>query len=446
MPDMRLSRGPIVRLVTIAASAAASTEAALGSLSAAPATLDQTFDAATTAYTGSVANTVEQVTLAATPADSDAYMVEYLDTGSDALVDADGNDNNGLQAALEAGDNVFTVRVTAEDRATTKDYTVTITRRLSDVATLSSLVIRDSESTGTFTRTFSTGCTTCAFTARVANEVEQLTITPTVTDAGASVSYHRGDSELTDADPATADTFEVDLSEGDNVIDVRVAAPDGDTTKSHTLTVTRASNKPEVSVSAPTGTPVEGDTLTFTIRLSRTSAEAITVGLSATETGDMITAGARSVTIAPGELTATEVVPTASDTVWEQHSDITLSVEASTNYTVSGSAGAATKTVNDDDFPDADAVLALTESAVDEGSAVTATVTVTTRDDEQPHTASAFMEARTSDGSGANGAVSPADFTAVSARRFNLGVSRFKQVDLDDDPWTRTSAGRRSGS
>ena len=422
--------------ITIAANAAASTEAALGSLSASPAALTPDFAPTTYSYAGSVASTVTQVTLAAAPSDPDAHLVEYLDDNNDAIVDADGNEGNGLQAALAVDDNVFTVRVTAEDRATTQDYTVTITRRLSDVATLSALTIRDSAATGTFTQSFSTNCNTCTHTARVDGDVEQLTITPTPTDQDASVSYHRGDTELSDADTATADTFEVDLAEGDNVIEVRVTAGDGTTTKSHTLTVTRASDKPVASVRAPTGTPVEGATLAFAVRLSRAAEADITIGLSATQTGTMIVAKPPSVTIAAGDTSATAEVTTQADLIWEEHSEITLEIDASTNddYTVSGSAGSATKTVQDDDFPLGDAVLALTADTVDEGTSVTATVTVTTRGDEQPHTASGHMVIATEDGVGSGGAVSPADFTAVTARRFNLPMNRFTQVDVDDDP------------
>ena len=151
LSDSRLAYAFVVtalQTITIAANAAASTEAALGSLSASPAALTPDFAPTTYSYAGSVATTVTQVTLAAAPSDPGAHLVEYLDDNNDAIVDADGNEGNGLQAALAVDDNVFTVRVTAEDRATTQDYTVTITRRLSDVATLSALTIRDSAATG----------------------------------------------------------------------------------------------------------------------------------------------------------------------------------------------------------------------------------------------------------------------------------------------------------
>ena len=431
-----LNTSGLDRTITIASSEAASTEAALGSLSASPATLAPAFDPAITAYTASVANTVAAVTLAAEASSgTDAYKVEYLDSNDAEIVDAD-DVARGLQAALAVGENIFTVRVTAQDRSTTQDYAVTITRSLSDVATLSALAIRDSASAGTFSRSLSTSCTTCTYSVQVAADVEQLTITPTLTDAGATVSYHRGNTELTDADTGTADTFEVDLVEGGNVIEVRVTAADGVATKSYTMTVTRLSDKPVAGVRAPGGAPVEGNTVSFTVTLSRAPEADVTVGVSASETGDMIAAGPRSVTFAAGETSATVEVTTGGDTAWEAHSDITLEIVQSTNddYVVSGPAGSATKTVRDDDFPLSDAVLALTDDTVDEGADVTATVTVTTRGDEQPHSASGFMVLSTRDGPGTGGAVSPDDFTAVASQRFNLAAARFTQVDLDEDP------------
>ena len=78
------------------------------------------FAAATTSYTMNVAGTVNQVTVVATKSDTNA---EVDITPADA--DADTTDH---QVDLSGGKNVITVTVTAVDGATTKDYTVTITR------------------------------------------------------------------------------------------------------------------------------------------------------------------------------------------------------------------------------------------------------------------------------------------------------------------------------
>ena len=103
-----------------------STDATLSALSVTGVTLDPSFASDTYAYTASVANDVEEVTVAPTTTDSDATF-EYLDSSDTALADADTN-TAGHQVDLDVGDTVFKVKVTAEDGSTTQDYTVTVTR------------------------------------------------------------------------------------------------------------------------------------------------------------------------------------------------------------------------------------------------------------------------------------------------------------------------------
>ena len=85
------------------------------------------FETAYTAsvYTASVADPSPWVTVTPDPDHEDA-TVDYLDGDGNALADADGV-TDGFQVNLEAGDNVIGVRVRAQDRITTKTYTVTVT-------------------------------------------------------------------------------------------------------------------------------------------------------------------------------------------------------------------------------------------------------------------------------------------------------------------------------
>ena len=70
--------------------------------------------------------------------------------------------------------------------------------------------------------------------------VSRITVTPTPNASSASVSYFDGnDSPLTDADPTSSNTFQVDLAAGDNVIKVKVTAGDGNLTQTYTLSVER---------------------------------------------------------------------------------------------------------------------------------------------------------------------------------------------------------------
>ena len=76
------------------------------------------------------------------------------------------------------------------------------------------------------------------YTASVANLVRQVTVTPATSDAFARVDYlDDAGVALADADPAAG--HQVDLEAGDNVIDVKVTAQDGSTSKTYRLTVNR---------------------------------------------------------------------------------------------------------------------------------------------------------------------------------------------------------------
>ena len=101
-------------------------DATLSALSVSGATLSPAFDAATTTYSATVANAVNQVTITQTTSETTA-TVEYLD-GSDAtLTDADAM-TAGLQVNLSVGANIVKVKVTAPNGTTTKTYTVNVLR------------------------------------------------------------------------------------------------------------------------------------------------------------------------------------------------------------------------------------------------------------------------------------------------------------------------------
>ena len=98
---------------------AARTNANLSALTVSGVTLS--FAAGTYSYTGSVANSVAQVTVGHTAADNAASVI---------VTPADANDGTaGHQVDLTAGESTdITVEVTAEDGTTTKEYTVAVTR------------------------------------------------------------------------------------------------------------------------------------------------------------------------------------------------------------------------------------------------------------------------------------------------------------------------------
>ena len=89
-------------------------------------TLIPTFASSTYAYTASVGNSVDEVTV--TPTTNHASStVAYLDASDAALADA-ATGTTGHQVALAVGANVFKVKVTGGDGTSTQTYTVTVTR------------------------------------------------------------------------------------------------------------------------------------------------------------------------------------------------------------------------------------------------------------------------------------------------------------------------------
>ena len=436
--DRLLGVHPTTADVTINASEAASNDATLSALTASPARINETVAADTAAYTATVARTVTQVTLAATATDSDASVafVEAATATAAAIPDADGNAGNGLQAALNVGENTIVVRITAADTTTIQYYTLTITRTPSSVSTLGTLALSEGTNTVPLSSTFAPDRQ--SYTATVGTTVDEVTITATATDADATgIEYFdKDDNALTDRQGGV-DGFQVALALGANTIKVVVTAEDASTT-TYTLIVTRSSGLPEASISAAAGAADEGDAVTFTVTIPEAQAEDLVVNLTVSEDadgGDMVAAaneGAKAVTITAGDTEATYSVVTVSDTDWEEHSTITVEIATPNpvTYTVSGTAGSAVKEVRDDDFPLSDVALAVDAETVNEGDRVTVTVTMTTRDDEQPHAKSGTVTVRSRDGT----ATTPADYRALAETDVSFAASAFTRVDLDPEP------------
>ena len=225
----------------------AAADATLSGLTVSPGTLDPTFASTTEGYTASVGNAVSRLTVTPT-ASQGAATVAYLDGENATLADADGA-TAGQQVDLQPGENTIKVRVTATDGTTAKTYTVTVTRASSTDATLSALTV----SAGTLAPEFASG--TESYTASVVHSVPQLTVTPTVTEATATVAYLDGENAtLEDAD-GTAEGHQVALTVGENTVKVKVTAGDEETTKTYTVTVTRGAAAADATLSGLTVSP-----------------------------------------------------------------------------------------------------------------------------------------------------------------------------------------------
>ena len=162
------------------------------------------FRKATTSYSVSVPKNVEKISIYATP------------TNPKATVSGTGT------KSLQIGKNTFNVKVVAEDKKTTKTYTLTITRKNEEEnasdATLTNLGIRPKEYDFTG---FKTGTT--SYNVSVPNDVEKITIYATAKSDKATIS---GIGSKT-------------LNVGANKCEVKVTSQDKKTTKIYTINVTR---------------------------------------------------------------------------------------------------------------------------------------------------------------------------------------------------------------
>ena len=95
------------------------------------------------------------------------------------------------------------------------------------------------------------------YSAHVANEVMETTVTATANDHGATYVVQLGG--------VTDDDRTVSLAVGENVITIEVTAEDDTTTRTYTITVTRSSNTPATGAPTISGTAQVGETLTADI-------------------------------------------------------------------------------------------------------------------------------------------------------------------------------------
>ena len=189
--------------------------------------------------------------------DRDSYILEFageeipLDEATTANVMNDGRLNltwNSNWVASNAPSlNVSNFPIDARVPVCLRTAAQVCPAGASDDTTLSALELADSDGSAVaLSPVFASGTST--YTASVVNAVGRVTVTPTTTDANATVDFLDGsDGARTDADTGT-DGFQVDLDVGENVIRVKVTAEDGTAMQTYSVAVTRmaASGCPEV--------------------------------------------------------------------------------------------------------------------------------------------------------------------------------------------------------
>lgn len=225
----------VTRASLLSSNAALSAMTATGVITTPPSTpavaLSPAFAGATLSYTAVVANNVSSVTITPTAAESHATLsVNGTPTASGAASAA---------ITLSPGPNTITVDSVAQDGTTTQSYTLVITQAAagSNNALLSGLAL-----SGSATLAPSLSASTSAYTASVPFATSSLTITPTASDANATISVN-GATVAT----ATASNA-IDLSVGVNTITVVVTAQNLVSTRTYTIDITRAAGSSNASL------------------------------------------------------------------------------------------------------------------------------------------------------------------------------------------------------
>ena len=235
----------------------ASSDATLGSLSLTTGSLSPAFNPNTISYTVNVPNNVTTIGIQG--------VVNYTDGAT-----LTGNVNN---FPLVVGDNnVFTITVTAQDRVTTKTYTVTVVRAKAADANLKSLIISQGN--------MSFNPNTTNYTVQVANSVAMITITGTANHSEATVNGNVSGAPL---------------NVGSNPFYIEVKAEDTTVKKTYTVNIIRARSSDaslqSISVSEGTLTPSFGrDTADYTVVVER-DIEKISISATATHPQAMLTGG-----------------------------------------------------------------------------------------------------------------------------------------------------------
>ena len=245
---------------------APSTEARLFDLQVANGTFSPAFNSDTYVYDVTVGPTISQVTILSLAHDGDA-TIEYLTANGNTQADADTTEPD-FQRNLLVGNNVTKIKVTAEDGFTTKTYTLTIIRQSAD-ADLSLVLIDGNELTPRFHED------TTTYTKAVPLATTQVSILAHAHHAQQTIEF-LDESDNTLTDQSTTDIgFQLNISEGDNVVKIKVTAGDGVTTKTYTITISPTA-PPAVSSVAITSTPANastyiiGDEIEFTLTFDKT--------------------------------------------------------------------------------------------------------------------------------------------------------------------------------
>ncbi|WP_256759494.1 cadherin-like beta sandwich domain-containing protein [Cohnella sp. WQ 127256] len=217
--DVTAQDGTTTTPYSIVVTRTPSSAAMLSALTISPGAFNEPFASGTTSYTASVANNVTTISLTPTVSDSTANLTV--------------NGHSSVSGAvygpipLTIGANTITIDVTAQDGTTTTPYSIVVTRTPSSAAMLSALTI----SPGALNEPFAPE--TLTYTARVANNVSSINVTPVNAESHATLT-------INGIPTANGSAFgPITLNTGSNTITVTVTAQDGVTQSSYRLDIFR---------------------------------------------------------------------------------------------------------------------------------------------------------------------------------------------------------------
>jgi len=193
----------------------------LASITTSAGTLTPTFSPATFSYNVLVSNATLTIAVTSVTADVSATLT------INGTPIASGTKSTPI--SLSVGNNKITTVVTSSDGTTTQAYTLTVMRQaLSSNAGLVNLAL----SNGSLSPGFATG--TNSYSVSVANDVASIKLTPTTSDATATVTVNG--MPVTSGATSASQVLYV----GANTITTVVTAQDGLTRNNYTVIVTRA--------------------------------------------------------------------------------------------------------------------------------------------------------------------------------------------------------------
>lgn len=221
--------GTTVKVYTIFITRATSNDASLSALTMSSGTLSPIFSPNTTTYSANVLSSVGVVTFTATASELNASLRIRIN-GNPYIFTNNGSPSGGM--VLNVGTNTVDIQITAQDGTTIKTYTITVNRP-TNIADLSALTI----SSGTLSPTFVGGITD--YTASVTNLITGITVRPSIAVTNAMVRVNVNGGTFINVSN-NANSSNLALNVGTNIINVQVTAADGVTVKTYKLTITRA--------------------------------------------------------------------------------------------------------------------------------------------------------------------------------------------------------------